>query len=60
MFSVGLGGAAVGRALNIHRAARSNSERAAAMDCVGNRFRPSGRLEQIESLRRGTRRGAGG
>src|ERR671919_305497 len=41
------------------RAARSNSERAAAMDCVGNRFRLSGRLEKIEPLRRGARRGAG-
>src|ERR687897_377701 len=41
------------------RAARSNSERAAAMACVGNRFRLSGRLEKIEPLRRGARRGAG-
>ena len=40
-------------------AARSNSERAAAKDCVGNRFWLSGCLEQIESLRRGTRRGRG-
>ena len=29
------------------------------MDCVGNRFRLSGRLEKIEPLRRGARRGAG-
>src|SRR5919106_4282194 len=40
------------------RAARSNSERAAAMDCVGNRFRLSGRLEKIEPLRRGAGRQA--
>src|SRR5918999_519055 len=40
-------------------AACSNSERAAAMDCVGNRFRLSGRLEKIEPLRRGAWRGAG-
>ena len=54
------GGAAVGGArLARRRAARSTSERAAAMDCVGNRFRLSGRLEKIESLRRGARRGAG-
>src|SRR5215470_4301561 len=51
------GGAVAGSArLARRRAARSNSERAA-------RWQPvwlSGCLEQIESLRRGTRRGAGG
>src|SRR5215813_3881258 len=51
-------GAVAGSArLARRRAARSNSERAAAKDCVGNRFWLSGCLEQIESLRRGTRRG---
>src|SRR5262249_2865801 len=37
--SAGLGGAAVGGARSVpDHAARSNSERAAAKDCVGNRF----------------------